>query len=118
MLEHKEIDGFYVAYMSAQGYGVVLFAFQDGIIVGADAGGVKFDGIYKYNDDGAFSGKVSVSAPPNINLVQGKSTGSAGLTYEVELAFPQNFLEFPYLELATPFGPVNVKLERLRGFDK
>jgi len=109
------IDGFYVGYMSATGYGVVLFVFSGGVIVGVDAGGVKFDGTYKQEPDTkAFEGTVKVNAPPNIDLVQGLNSGPQGLQYEVPFYLPPNFLEAPFIRVATPFGPVNIKLEKVR----
>lgn len=110
------IDGFYLGYMSAVGgYGVVLFVFKDNIIVGADAGGVKFDGTYTANeDDTTYKGSIRITAPANINLVQGQSTGSDGLTYSVDFSMPHNFLSQPFITVSTPFGNVNVKLEKIR----
>lgn len=110
------IDGFYLGYMSAVGgYSVVLFVFKDNVIVGADAGGVKFDGAYTLNpDSGSYNGSIKVTAPANITLVQGKTTGEDGLTYNVNFSMPENFLNQPFITIATPYGSVNVKLEKIR----
>jgi hypothetical protein len=110
------LDGFYVGYFSAiSGYGVVLFIFKDQHIVGADAGGVKFDGNYlEDRNTGNLSGIISIDAPPNVDLVQGVNTGPLGLKYEVPFTLPRDFLEEPYISMSTPFGQVNVKLEKLR----
>ncbi|RWM57438.1 hypothetical protein [Mesorhizobium sp.] len=109
------LDGFYVGYMSADGYGVVLFVFKGKAIVGVDAGGVKFDGNFDQDPaTKAYSGKISVDAPPNIDLIQGINTGPNGLKYEVPFTMPENFLEAPFIKITTPFGAVNVKLEKLR----
>jgi hypothetical protein len=109
------LDGFYVGYMTGVGYGVVLFAFKDDFIIGVDAGGVRFDGKYsKAADLQSYVGKITVTAPANINLVQGVNTGASGLTYEVEFSMPEDFLSRPYISVSTPIGPVNVKLEKLR----
>lgn len=109
------LDGFYVGYMSADGYGVVLFAFKGKTIVGVDAGGVKFDGNFDQDKDTlAYSGKITVNAPPNIDLVQGINTGPNGLVYEVPLSMPVNFLDAPFIKVETPFGIVHIKMEKLR----
>lgn len=110
------MDGFYVGYMTAvDGYGVVLFVFKGEKIVGADAGGVKFDGTFKQEQvTGVYEGSIVVSAPPNIKLVQGVETGPTGLKYEVPFTMPSNFLAAPFITVSTPFGTVNVKLEKLR----
>ncbi|HCH72309.1 MAG TPA: hypothetical protein DFK19_10300 [Ochrobactrum sp.] len=109
------LDGFYVGYMTADGYGVVLFVFRGASIVGVDAGGVKFDGTYAQDSvTKAYQGKIRVEAPPNIELVQGVNTGANGLSYEVPFSMPENFLEAPFIRVDTPFGPVHIKLEKLR----
>lgn len=108
-------DGFYAGYMSGEGYGVVLFVFRQGTIVGVDGGGVKFDGFYRQDPDNKnFEGTISIDAPPNIDLVQGVNTGQNGIRYDVPLVLPPNFMEAPFISVSTPFGQVNVKLEKLR----
>lgn len=110
------LDGFYVGYLtSVHGYGVVMFVFHGTDIVGVDAASVKFDGTFSVDENtGSFSGNIKVDAPPNIELLQGISSGSAGLRYEVPFTLPKNFLEAPFIKLETPFGPVNIRLEKLR----
>lgn len=109
------LDGFYAGYMSSPtAYGFALFVFRQGAIVGVDGGGVKFDGTYATNVDGEYVGSMNVDAPPNISLIQGISTGSAGLKYSMPLILPKNFIELPFMKIETPFGPVHVRLERLR----
>lgn len=109
------LDGFYVGYMTADGYGVVLFVFRGNALVGVDAGGVKFDGSFLQNAiSKAYEGKITVNAPPNINLIQGVNTGPDGLVYEVPFSMPENFLEAPFIKVSTPYGAVNIKLEKLR----
>lgn len=109
------LDGFYVGYMTSNGYGVALFVFKDKNLVGADAGGVKFDGTFDQDPvTKSYRGKVVVNAPPNIDVVQGINTGPNGLVYEVPFSMPENFLDAPFIKVDTPFGPVNIKLEKLR----
>lgn len=109
------LDGFYLAYMSSVGYGLVLFVIKEGNIVGADPGGVKFDGIYReLENSGNYSGKIKISAPPNIQLVQGVDSGETGLEYEVNFTIPSNFQDSPFFKVDTPFGAVNIKLEKIR----
>ena len=110
------LDGFYVGYLtSAQSYGVAMFVFRGSNIVGVDGGGVKFDGNFLQDKtSGNYSGKITVDAPPNIDLVQGVSTGPTGLKYEVPFTMPPNFLDAPFIKVDTPFGAVNIRLEKLR----
>lgn len=113
------IDGFYRGYFTgAQGNGFALLVFQSGKLAGADALGVTFDGTYVRNEaGGGYIGHVVVAAPPNGTLVQGVTTGPNGMSYEVTLQIPANFLDMPFFRLQTPLGPVNVKVERIRSID-
>lgn len=109
------LDGFYVGYMSADGYGVVLFVFKNSNIVGVDAGGVSFDGFFTQDSaTKGYSGKIKIQAPPNTDLIQGINSGPSGLTYEVPFTIPENFLDVPFITIRTPFGKVNIKMEKLR----
>ena len=110
----SELNGFYAGFFSgAGGEGLALFIIKDGVIAGTDAGGVLFDGTYAAIESG-WSGPVKVKAPANVTLVQGVTTGPAGLEYEVPIFLPKNFLAEPYLSAQTPLGPVNFKLKRIR----
>jgi hypothetical protein len=109
------LDGFYVGYMSSVGYGVALFVFRDGHIVGVDAGGVKFDGTYKFDEaQNSYLGHVTIDIPPNTTVIQGQTMGTQGLKYTTNLALPANFLAEPFFQVSTPLGTVNVKMEKLR----
>jgi hypothetical protein len=91
-----------------------MFILRAGGLLGADPLGVLFDGSYTPTEGGGFSGKVQVKVPPNAELVQGVTAGPDGLTYEVDVSIPADFSTRPYLNLATPIGPVNFKLTFLR----
>jgi hypothetical protein len=110
------IDGIYAAYMTGTGgQGFGMFVFQGGVLSGADPLGVKFDGTYKSSDDGKISGTIKVTVPPEGTVVQGVSVGSSPLTYEVPLLLESDLQAMGVFRLDTPLGPVNVKLEKLRG---
>lgn len=109
-------EGFYLGYVSAEnGFGIILLVFKDNKIIGADAGGIKFDGFFENNSVSDFyKGSIKVDAPPNVQLVQGINTGPDGLTYTVPIDLPKNFLNDPYVSLKTPLGALNIKLEKIR----
>jgi hypothetical protein len=108
------MDGFYAGYFTGTGgNGIAMFVLQNGVIVGVDAMGVKFDGNYEAVENG-FRLKVKISAPAGGTLVQGMSTGSTGLTYEIDTIIPGTLDSIPYLTIPTPFGPVNSKFKKLR----
>lgn len=109
------IDGYYLGYMASEGYGVVAFIFKEGCIAGIDASGVTFDGTYEESlDSGDYIGNVNVRVPSNTEIIQGVKSEEGGVSYQVLLKIPNNFLEIPFFTVDTPFGPVNVKLEKLR----
>lgn len=111
------VDGIYSGYFSGEGgNGLALFVFQNGVLTGADAAGILFDGSYAEPETGGgLVGSVTVKVPANAVLVQGATAGPSGMVYTVELAMPADFVEQPYLLVTTPLGPVNVKLVKLRG---
>lgn len=112
----KSMDGFYAGYFTAKaGNGLAMFVFREGVIVGSDILGVTFDGSYRLNANrDGFNGRVTITAPPGGTLIQGISTGPEGLVYRVDVEFPLNFNNLPYLKLDTPYGPVNLKLVKVR----
>lgn len=118
--DKKMINGIYSAYMSGiSGFGLVIMVFQNGIITGADAGGTKFDGEYKFNEQSRrYIGKMVVDVPPFTTIIQGSTSGPDGMKYTVDLDMGENFINDPFLKFSTPHGPVNVRLEKLRNFDQ
>lgn len=115
----NSVDGIYTGYFSGrEGEGLGMFLLKDGLLTGADAMGVLFDGSYSSAQDGqSYEGKVTVTAPPNGTLVQGVTTGPSGMVYEVSFHLPSDFSQRSFLTLSTALGPVNVKLVKLRSFD-
>jgi hypothetical protein len=108
------MDGFYIGYFTGSaGNGIAMFALLNGIIVGADPMGVKFDGTYSPEANG-FRIRVNVTVPAGGTTVQGVSPGSVGLDYVVDTMVPGTLDSVPYLTIPTPYGSVNVKFEKLR----
>lgn len=115
-VDRSGADGFYAIYFAGtEGEGVGLLVIADGILVGVDGGGVKFDGKVAPEADGnGFSGKVHVSAPPGMALIQGIATGENGIEYDIGIHLPFDFQEIEYISISTPFGTVNAKFIKLR----
>ncbi|MEF2074346.1 hypothetical protein [Consotaella aegiceratis] len=109
------INGFYAGFFTGSGgNGISLFILRDGLLVGADAGPVLFDGRYNANADGSYSGSVKVSIPAGVTVVQGQTAPQGGSSYEVNINLAADFLSRPYFEVQTPLGRVNVRLQKLR----
>ncbi|HET6390116.1 hypothetical protein [Hyphomicrobium sp.] len=111
-----QIEGIYAAYMTGStGQGFAMFVIRDGLILGADPLGVTFDGTYVPTGRGDHSGKINVRVPPNGSTIQGVSVGPHGLTYDVTVSLPNSITDQDIVQLGTPLGPVNVRLNKLRG---
>lgn len=109
------LDGFYAGYMTAVGgSGVALFVLREGTLVGADMGGVQFDGNYVLGQHGDYSGSVVVKVPAGVTVIQGVTAPPSGLSYEVALRLPENFVNEPFFEITTPLGKVNARLQKIR----
>ncbi|MGO7684374.1 hypothetical protein ACC696_06645 [Rhizobium ruizarguesonis] len=109
------MNGFYAGYFAGgAGNGLAMFVIADGKISGADMAGVSFDGAFGEDEEGKLTGTVSVQVPPGVTVVQGVTAPAQGLTYEVPFAFPMKFDKEPFLELRTPLGNVNVRLQKVR----
>jgi hypothetical protein len=88
---------------------------RNGMVVGVDVGGVKYDGTYRDGDAGnGFKVKLKVQIPPNAPLVQGVSSGPQGDVSELEFHLPVDFLSQPFIRVNANHGPVNVKFVKLR----
>lgn len=112
------IEGIYAAYMTGkEGAGFAMFIFVRGRLIGVDPMGVNFEGTYQPVLDGGHIGKVSVNVPPGGTTVQGVSSGESGISYEVEVTIPPDFLRRQFISISTPLGPVNVSLKKVRDVD-
>jgi hypothetical protein len=112
----NELNGFYAGFMSgAAGQGVAVFVFRDGVIVGADFSGSKFDGIVKQKSKSSvYDCVVKVSLPPNGQTIQGVETGPSGINYEAVFELAADFSSKPFFYIDTPLGGVNIRLEKVR----
>ena len=113
--EMDPIDGIYVAYLSAAaGQGVAMLHFVAGRVVGADLGGVLYDGRYVEAPPDAYQIDLVVSIPAGTALVQGDVTGPELETYSLTASLPRDFLTRPFVRIEGKHGPVNARLVRLR----
>lgn len=105
----------YVAYFTGiAGSSVGMFVIGDGIITGADAGGLKYDGTVEENDDGALAGIVSLIVPSGTHLISGL-TASQAQALTVHVVLPRGFDNGEKVtRIETPAGPINARFERLR----
>jgi hypothetical protein len=108
------INGFYGAYLTGSaGQGFAMLIFKDGVIIGVDASGVKYDGTYAYTENG-YSIKLNVAVPANTLLVQGVNSGPQIDNSEIDIQLPLDFLSQPFVRIDGKHGPVNAKIIKLR----
>ena len=112
----QTIEGIYTIYLSAiEGESFAIVILHDSLINGADTEGTIFDGKYIFDSiTGITSGIITVKVPSNVKTIQGVSTGSTGISYDVTIALPKDFLERSYIRAETLYGPVNMRFVLLR----
>jgi hypothetical protein len=105
----------YVAYFTGvAGSNIGMFLIGDGLIVGADAGGLKYDGIMEHMPDGGLEGIVQFIVPAGIQLISGMKTNTEQ-TINVQVRLSLGFDDgVKVTRIDTPAGPINAKFERLR----
>ena len=115
-LSISDINGYYVSYMAGKnGQSIVFFVIENGSITGVDPHGTTFDAILSLDESGQYLvGTCSVSTPPRVSTITGVETGETGIRYELPIQLPRDFLSIPFVRIETPYGPVNVKLEKVR----
>lgn len=110
------IEGFYAAYFTGSAsQGFAMLVFEAGAIVGVDAAGVRYDGVYS-NTNSGLTIKLCITIPPNTFLVQGVSSGSQGDKSELNLHLSEDFTSRSYIRIDTKYGPVNTRFVKLRDF--
>lgn len=110
------MEGFYVAYMTGMaGNSVILFVLRKGKIVGADIGGMKYDGTYKANPDGeGYKFSVAYVVPAGATLITGAPPSPTPQTIPLTFDLPNQFANGRVITIETPRGLVNAKFEKIR----
>lgn len=109
-------DGIYAVYATSKASnGLIFLVMKRGVLTGIDFSKACIDGNYSTNEaDNAIDGHLKVRVPPNTTLIQGKKVGAEGLVYEISFRLPANFASEPFCRIDTPFGPLNLRFEKLR----
>ena len=114
----KMINGFFaIYYTGVGGSGIGVIAIRDGVIVGADMTGGRYDGTYSENPGtGNFDAKIRMSYLPGTSLVTGALAGPQPLHLDMTTTLPVDLGSEKPLRLDTPTGPINVIFRKLREF--
>jgi hypothetical protein len=105
----------YTAYFTGvAGTSLGIFLIGDGLIVGADVGGLTYDGQMSGAKDGSIEGVVQFKVPAGGQLISGlKATEDQLITTPVKL--PLGFDDGKSItRIDTPAGPVNARFELIR----
>ncbi len=112
------VNGFYaIYYTGVTGSGIGVLAINNGIIVGADMMGGRYDGTYKQGATaGVYDAKIRIIIPPGTSLVTGAIAGTQPLYMDVALTLPENLGGEQPIRVETQTGPVNVIFRKLRDY--
>jgi hypothetical protein len=113
------MDGFFAVYVTGRsGVSLVLLASKGGRLVGADIGGLKYDGEIASKPDGTgYTCRVTFKVPQGGALIAGGGPAAAATDITLIAELPANFSEGPIVPIQTPTGPLNARFVKLRDFD-
>jgi hypothetical protein len=115
--DKSPVDGFYAAYFTgASGTSIGMFVFKDGVVVGADAGGGRYDGEFSVApDEKSIEAKIRFSLPIGNQSITGATATAEPISIEVPLRLPVEFNRNDVHRIETPIGPINAKFDKIRG---
>jgi hypothetical protein len=113
------MDGFFATYVTGRaGVSMLLLAMRGGRIVGADVGGIKYDGEIAPKTDGTgFVGRLTFTVPPGRSLITGLEPAATSRDIAIDFELPSNFADGPIIGIQTPTGPLNARFVKLRDID-
>jgi hypothetical protein len=105
----------YTAYLTGiAGTSVGLFLIGDGVLAGADVGGLIYDGQMSPTVDGGLEGIVKFLVPAGTQLISGL-TATQDQKFEVQVKLPAGFDDGKTVtRIDTPAGPVNASFVGIR----
>lgn len=109
------MDGIYsITFRGAVGWGIGMLVFRKGILTGADASGICYDGHYR--DLGSVVDfNITMIVPPGVTLVQGTAARPDTYTISFNARIPKTDIdESRTILLELPQGPVNSIFCKLR----
>jgi hypothetical protein len=110
------VDGFYVAYLAGRaGTSLMMLVISRGIMVGADIGGLKYDGTIEQRADASgYKCSVVYVVPPGTPLITAAPAPTAPQRIPLQFDLPRNFADNQVVLIETPLGPVNAKFQKIR----
>lgn len=109
-------DGFYsIVFQGATDWGVGTVVLSNGKVVGADVGGVTYDGTFKAgNTPGTLDIDVTANVPANVRVVQGYSKPTPW-SFPIKATVPAGAVgQERRVSISTPLGTVALAFKMLR----
>ena len=110
-------EGFYrLEFQGEQGLGCGILALDTGMVVGADTGGVEYDGEYAWSEKKELLDvDVTVRVPEGTRTVLGKIAPSGGMEFRARCSFPRR-PDHQVVQAETDHGTALVRIHLLRAF--
>ncbi len=111
-------EGFYsVTFAGHADYGFGIIILDTGVVIGADVGGVLYDGIYDFNHKTEMLDvSVTLTVPPGVPLVMGVPPQTIEYKFKIVTSLPRTLGNETPITIDTPSGPVNVIFKKIRDF--
>ncbi|MBF0449009.1 MAG: hypothetical protein HQL67_12470 [Magnetococcales bacterium] len=111
-------EGFYsIQFRGSSDYGFGVIILDTNMVIGADVGGVLYDGNYTLNDNThEIDLNVTLTVPAGIALVMGVPPRHEDYTIPIVTSIPRDLGQEKPVLLQTDFGPVNVIFKKIRDF--
>lgn len=112
------IEGFYTTFFTGQmGSSVGIFTFKDGVIVGADIGGGRYDGTYVVDTrTQTVHCQVQFALQLGGQSITGAEAVNEPIKVPVALTLPATIDPKEIYRIDTAIGPVNARFEKLRDY--
>ncbi len=112
------LDGIYsITFRGAADWGMGLLLLRNGTVVGADVGGVQYDGAY-FEGPSSVDIDIVLTVPPGVQLAQGTPARATRYSFPIKSKLSTSALDGKQpATLDTPYGPVSVIFHRLRALD-
>jgi len=94
------------------GTGVLVFDTDSNLVVGADSGGVIYDGQFTV-EHGRLTARVQATVPAGTALVTGVPPSNQPSTFTVNISIPMDDM-LNVVPVDTPVGPVRIQLRQIR----
>ena len=105
----------YAAYATGvAGSSMLILYIGDGIIAGMDIGTGRYDGTFAEKPDGGIHGIINFTIAPGRPMITGGVAPPDMPPVAVPFDFPKGFDEGNVVSMQTPFGPLNLRFEKVR----